>query len=115
LLRSATLHYAINQTSAFIDSETITRYFFRNRYIARNSEATPPMMPRVGFIRYGRIKTKALSTYAKKIAVQTLRLFHDHFFSTLSEKAFTRYHRWTACLLRCAHAPLRNQSDQRHS
>jgi len=89
--------------------------FFRNRYINRNSEAATPMMPRVGFFRYGRIKTKAYSTYAKKIAVQTLRLFHDHFFSTLFTKAFIGYHRWTACLLRCAHASLRNQSDQRHS
>jgi len=59
LLRSASLHCAINQTCAFIDSETITRYLFRNRYIIRNDEAASPMMPRVGFFRYGRIKTKA--------------------------------------------------------
>jgi len=59
LLRSALLHYAINQTGAFIDSEAITRYLFRNRYVIRNGEAATPMMPRVDFIRYGRIKTKA--------------------------------------------------------
>jgi hypothetical protein len=59
LLHSASLHYAIKQTSAFIDSEVITRYFLRNRYIIRNGEADTPMMPRVAFFRYGRIKTKA--------------------------------------------------------
>jgi len=57
LLRSASLYYAINQTSAFIDSEAIARYFFRNRYIIRNGEVATPPMPRVGFFRYGRIKT----------------------------------------------------------
>ena len=36
----------------------------------------------VGYFRYGRGQPKVDNTYAEKIAVQTLRLFHDNFFGT---------------------------------
>jgi len=58
LLRSATLYYAINQTGAFIDGETITRCFFRSRYIIRNGEADAPMMPRVAFSAMAELKQR---------------------------------------------------------